>query len=452
MDITITKDEKEKAIQGQVNDCVVKALQDPRTIEAIQKATGGKAPVDPRNKPNYKRWNDGLGAFPASTHAAEGVNHHKARAKAIVSAFLGEEGSEQRERTAGYINDLKLKGSGKFVSPEFHVEAALAKAGLISPYVKGKGFGQWGQVVSKASEVTNVSNLTTVAGTEYDPEIHAFPTRKVHLEDLMASKPCDKSVIDFLQEYGYSGSSSYGAIPGNQVAAVLQVDDPTSPLSLTDSTMRADLVSIKVANMRTKITVASELLDDINDLASYMEMRIETMGQYTMDAEIASGSGTPPHMLGMYVDPLCQTYAWSAGNVGDNQADAVLHGIILAWLAEHEPDSIPMSPLDWGAIVMLKDAIDGYLIPSAHTKDNAKVLWGLDVVPTTGNPEGYCMPGSWSTSAILRDRQASTLNWVRDYGTDRDSNLVRLFFNRRATVQRIRPEGFVAVHFDAPPT
>ena len=457
-DIVITKDEKENAIMKMVDDRIVATLTDRRTIEAIREKTGHD-PRDPRQSDNFQRWNQSLGAFPAGVQRAAANPRHSeaaAMASAIAKAFIGEDGSERRAHTESWLENAKNANSS-MVGPEWEAEPNLVRNGVLVPnMVKVKGGSvvqrgyNWG-AVAKTAEVTTVSDIRLVAGTEYDPEIYGFPFRKVNFEDLLKSKPLDKGSVQFLQEYGYSGSPGYGLIPGNEVSAVAEVDDPASPLSLTDSTVEINNVLVNVSNLRTKITVASELLDDINELTAFLEKRIQADGEYTMSTELASGSGTGAHMLGFYVDPLVQAYAWSSGLAGDTQADAVLHGIILAWLAEHEPDNIPMSPYDWGAIIALKNSIQSYLIPSAHQKDNAKTLWGLPVVPTTANPESYCMPGSWQTSALFRDRQKTTLTWTKFYGTDMDSNLVRLFLNRRAALQKLRPEGFVAVHFDAAP-
>ena len=425
-EITTIKEEQDKQVQGHINDMVAKALQDPKTVENLRKHLGHD-PADPREKANFKRWQDGRTAQPLTIKpiSGGGDSHCVSRAKAIAKAICG----GAKDISECHSDFREFMETSMANSKEINVD----------------------ELISKAADVTVAADLRTVLGTEYDPHIYDFATRKVHVEDIIPSSPCSSGDVKYLRRLGYSGSTTYGTIDGNNAAFVAEVTDPVSPLTLTDCTVRIDAIDCPIRLVRAKITIEDEMLQDIPGLEQYLSNALEVDGQYVFDSEVIVGSVSSPHIKGVMSETLCQSYDWSTGTSGDNMADAVLGGIILAWLAENEPDSIPMSPLDYGAIAKMKDDIQNYLIPSAHVKNTTKQLWGLDLVITTAMPEGYAIPGSWKTSLKIRNRKGTTIQWTRDYGNDRDSNLVRAFLNRRAGLQIMRPEGLCVVHFDNAP-
>lgn len=403
---TVT-DEQENKLRQYIDD---------RVVEALNKSQGQK---DPRQTPNYKRWMAAQGHTPAQILPVASESVSRIRAKSMVSLFLDSPEFKDFSR------------SSQRHSKTFCFEEALKS----SQEAEG--------VKDKAAEVAVVADLREVLATEYDQELYKKPDRVLHIEDLMPHKPCEGSDIKFMQETGYTNNSALKA----------ESTDPSSPTTITNSGVTLAKASTSVKALRTKISIPGELLDDIPELRTYLEQRIEHMGNLTVDTELSSGDNTGQHFYGIYTDTAHQSYLWSDGAAGDNLADAVLGGIIKAWLAEFEPDGIPMNPEDWGAIIKLKGAGSGdYLIPTAHQANTAKMLWGLRVSVTTGNPSGRCAPGSYSKSLMIRDRQMTTLDWTRDYGTDRDGNLQRLFLNRRLGFQKIRPEGICVVTFDGAPS
>lgn len=109
-----------------------------------------------------------------------------------------------------------------------------------------------------------------------------------------------------------------------------------------------------------------------------------------------------------------------------------------------EPDLIVMHPITWSNLRRVKDAYYRFMVAPDPTQDEAKTLWGLDVLTTIKCPQGQALlldNNKWGWAVI---REALLMRVGYDSG-DFTANLQRIVVEERLTTAIARPTAILAV-------
>jgi len=399
INVQITEDEKVRQTKGLIEETV------KRVIDGMEKS--GRVVVDPRQDPAFKAWQDSI-ATPMGGEVKQVAPSRSDDVRSIIRKSLESESFRYWQGIGGKSESLPFR----FQLP-----------------------------VQKTADVTVVANMRDVAGTEYLQQIVEKPLRMEHVRDLLNIVPTSEGAIVFLRQTGFT----------NAAAAVAESVDPDSPSTLPLSRIVNTKITSTVQRIGHYCRIPYELLDDVDGLAAQLESQLIGGLLNAEDGEILRGDGTGENLEGLMVNSSCQTHSWSAGDAGDNQADAILEGIVKIWIAELAPDGIVVTPANAKAIMKLKDSNKQYLFPQ-FGNGMLTSLWGLPVVITTAQAANTVSVGAWRSAAMLRDRQEASIVFSDVVGSYRIQGLRAAIVEERVALVNMRPEAFCKITLDNAPS
>lgn len=224
----------------------------------------------------------------------------------------------------------------------------------------------------------------------------------------------------------------------------------------------ATLTFTKVDAALTKIPVfmpvTDEALEDVAQIQSYLNSRLQLFIRQRMQYQLLLGNGTTPNLNGLVTQATALTVPIAGGNgfpASDNQMDAIYRQItnirITAFL---EPDGIVMDPASWQDISLAKTALGQYYANGPFMDQQRPALWGKSVVNTpamngqqaSGLPNttaaGQALVGCFQEASQLFSKGGLTVeatNSHQDYFT-KGTTVIRA--ERRCVLIVYRPAAF----------
>lgn len=404
--VQITTDERENQVRAKALAKVTGMLQ--------TETRKGNQPKDPRENNLFKKWNDGLKSPCAPAIDEFQRRRDRTGIKAIVAGYL------QSEQFLNFIAQNQ-KSSGAFT-------------------LEGASWG--GLSVTKTASIGDVADLRNVLASQYEQTIVPLPERPLRVVDLLEQQEVEGGAVHFIRETGYT--MNVDAVPENV--------DPSGATASSQSTITYDQVTRNIKVLIHHMKLPLQLLDDVPSLGAELERRMDSGLADEQDAQLLLGDATGANFNGLLTDGGIQTLLWSAGDPGDNMADAVLNSIVLGWLALLPPDGHVMNPSRMAKIFKMKDDLGRYQIPEAHRSAVQPTLWGLPVALTTAMATTTSLTGSFrGGAATYYDRMLSSIYISRENEDDLLKNIVTLVNMLRGNLGVKRPEAFVKLTFDGPP-
>ena len=211
--------------------------------------------------------------------------------------------------------------------------------------------------------------------------------------------------------------------------------------------------TVPVESVSTFIEVSARVLDDTARLQDYIDRRLSQRHGLNVEAQILNGAGAAGKSLtGILQDADIQTFAWSAGTIGDGRADAVLRGVAYAALSEYSPDAIVMHDLTWVDIVSEKGSDDHYMNQGISVQGTQRSLWGLPVSLSPKMTQGVILIGSFGMGATLYEREAPMLTMSNSHADNFARGIIAMMLTERLALTVERPEAFVKVTLDVAPS
>lgn len=304
-------------------------------------------------------------------------------------------------------------------------------------------FNGLGMGHGRASGITDLDDLYLVQGSQFLPQTSALPLRQLHVRDLMNVVQTTAGQIEFVQQTGFTNASATRARRNS---------DPASVTAAPQSDITVDRVSRPIVDIEAHLPYPRIALGDTPAVAAFVESQLTDGLLNVEDTQILYGSGIAPNMKGIMSETNCGTFDWSAGEVGDNKADALMRAILSAMVAQYQVDGVVMHPDDWAAIAMLKDTTDNYLIGGIHLAGQMPTLWGKPVILSVAMNTGEALVGSFRSAATYYLRQDASIQVFDQHSDWAIKGLVAFYATLRGAVITNRPENFVKVTFDAAPT
>lgn len=224
----------------------------------------------------------------------------------------------------------------------------------------------------------------------------------------------------------------------------------------TDFTLETE--SIKT--IATSVDVARQALDDVNQLRAFIDNQLTFEMAYTEEYNVLYGNGGSGQLHGILTDPDRQIYNWSDGkvqavggvNIPDNKIDALRRALTLVQLARYPADGVVMHPREWEDFELMKGSDGHYIWLQLPDGNGGSRFFQYPVVVTDAIAQGTALTGAFRLGTTLWDRELANVRASDQHGDNFKKNLVSLLAEERLAQTIYRPEAFVEVVYDGPPT
>jgi len=203
-----------------------------------------------------------------------------------------------------------------------------------------------------------------------------------------------------------------------------------------------------VEKIGTYIKISNESLEDWPFVISEIRNELIGMLRRQLEAEVFSGSGATPHLVGLdtvavaYSDTDLDDYV-----TAPTTADAV-RAAINQILGDNftQVTGIILHPSDVAKMQLDKDGNNNYLFPTFFTQDGMRIH-GVPVVESTLIGSGYVMVGDFSKVTVYFRRNMDIRIWDQD-STDPEYDLKTITGSLRATI-KFPTTAYAGVVYDA---
>jgi HK97 family phage major capsid protein len=242
------------------------------------------------------------------------------------------------------------------------------------------------EIEGKALLSTTGAGADTAGGAlitpDYQPGIVDLLFQRLTVAQLMAQGNTGSNLVRYMQE----------TLATNAAAGVLEgADKPESSLEF-------NTVDASVKKIATFLPVTDEMLEDVPQLASYINSRLTLFVQMEEERQLLYGTGGAAlDGLFSFIPAANKGLRKAGANVTD--ADHVFRAISRVREGFLEPDGIVIHPNDWEGIVLQKDANLQYYGGGPFQSEAGPTLWGLRAVVTSAVTEGAPIIGAFGTAA-----------------------------------------------------
>jgi HK97 family phage major capsid protein len=215
--------------------------------------------------------------------------------------------------------------------------------------------------------------------------------------DLLMQGTTNSNTVRYLLETTNTNAAAAvdeGAAKPESAITFTQVDEP-------------------VRKVATFLPVSDEMLEDMAQIRSYLDNRLQLFVVKAEEAQLLNGSGTAPNIRGLLNRTGIQTATRAAlGTSAGNGAGASVLGDVFFQAITNirlnalvEPDGIIVHPSNWLAMRLAKDTAGQYLGGGpmigayGNTVQASNVYWGLPVVVTTAIAANTALVGAFGSMA-----------------------------------------------------
>lgn len=214
-----------------------------------------------------------------------------------------------------------------------------------------------------------------------------------------------------------------------------------------------------VRKVATFLPVSDEMLEDMAQIRSYLDNRLQLFVVKAEESQLLNGSGTAPNIRGILNRTGIQTGTRAAlGTAAGNGAGASVLGDVFFQAITNirlnalvEPDGIVVHPSNWLAMRLAKDSAGQYLGggPMIGAYGNniqaSNVYWGLPVVVTTAIAANTALVGAFGSMAQVFYRNSLVVEASNGYQDFFQRNLTAIRAEQRLALAVYRPQAFHAI-------
>ncbi len=286
------------------------------------------------------------------------------------------------------------------------------------------------RVFSATTEsLTSITKLPGVPGI--------LDQQPLRIAQLMAQGTTDGLTIRYIQEDAFTNAATAVAEGATKPAATLDVSE-------VDATVRKIAVYVKTTE---------EMVDDFQQMQSYINARLGYMVQALEDQHLLSGTGLNNQIKGVLNFSGVQTVSAAAYTT---TADAILAAITYVRGGNGagflEPDAIVIHPLDYLNLKLTKDGNQQYHGGGPFfgqygvgQYSNVGSIWGLPAVITTSMSRGTILTGAFRIASQIFRRMGLTIESTNTDQDDFINNLMTVRAEERLALACYKPKGFCTV-------
>lgn len=280
----------------------------------------------------------------------------------------------------------------------------------------------------KATITSDTSDSAGAAGDLVNPTrlqgIVAPPDRRMTVRDLITPGRMDGNALEYVKETGFT----------NNAAPVAETEKKPQ------SDIKFDLVSTTAKVIAHYAKASRQILDDVSQLASYIDGRLRYGLAYKEEAQLLNGDGTGQNLLGIV--PQASAFAAPITLTSPTSIDVLRLAMLQAALAELPATGHVLNPIDWAWIETLKDGEGRYIIGNPQG-NIAPSLWGLPVVTTQAMAVDKYLTGAFRMGAQVFDRWLARVEIATENEDDFVKNLLTMLCEERLALAVYRPEAFI---------
>lgn len=362
---------------------------------------------------------------------------------AINSAVLA--ANALKDRLDRARSDQRMTSQIDSLTSPMRVASSTIRGGSLGAQIVASDMYRWlretrktraGVWTSPASELFGV-NISGAAITgdpasggdlvipDFRPGIVSTPLRPTRIADLLAPGTTDSNTVTYMEEVAYA------------IAAAAVAEGGLKP----ESTLVFDAKSEPVRKIAHWIPVSEEMLDDVGQLQSYLDVRLRAGVDVTVDDQLLNGDGTAPNLSGILdrvglgapiarVDP-------------QTNADVIAAQISALETATSVPATgIVLHPAQWASILLTKDTTGQYIGAGPFASPGTPTLWGLPVAVTSVIAAGTALVGAFRTAAQMFDHGQLRVEASNSHADFFIRNLVAIRAERRLALAVYRPAAF----------
>jgi len=230
--------------------------------------------------------------------------------------------------------------------------------------------------------------------------------RRTFIEDLFNSgkvSPNNHGVIRYVDQSSRTNSAAAIAEGGAFAESALAWTEKQIPIE-------------KVGHY---IKISREMMDDVDFVTSQINNELLRDTQLKVDADLLSGSGVSPILIGL----ATSADAWAVGDYATTVTDASYYDLLAVISAQimtgtsFMPNGVLMNPLDAVKMKLKKDALNNYVIPTfVIPMANGDIsVDGMRVVVNSGVTAGTMYVGDFSRGTVY---SSDELQLETGYATD----------------------------------
>jgi HK97 family phage major capsid protein len=279
------------------------------------------------------------------------------------------------------------------------------------------------------------------------PEITTEARQQLTVRDLLTATPTTFQIVDFVK-----------------VNTPMAIASPVAEAAAkAENAVTFTTVSERVKTLATWIPASRQVLDDMSELAAFINSSLTYYLNQAEELELLSGDGTGEHLHGLIPQATAFSTSLLHAAQGWNKIDMIGRAIQQITAAkEMAPSFVTLHPTDWWDIRLTKDGFGRYVLgdPQQGSFTNTgfgvssptQNLFGLNVVPTVNITQGSFMVGSGSpVAAEIRDRLETVVEVSTEHQDFFTKNLVAVRAEKRLCLVVRRPASYVTGTFTTSP-
>jgi HK97 family phage major capsid protein len=199
-------------------------------------------------------------------------------------------------------------------------------------------------------------------------------------------------------------------------------------------------VTETVKKIATYVKASTEVMSDLPQLRSIIDIRLRYMLALREEAQLLMGSGVGNNLNGIFTQ--ASAFVVPTGSTAPTTPiDKLRLALLQSELAEYPADGIVLNPIDWTNIEILKDTQGRYLIGNPQGT-LAPTLWNRPVVSTQSMTQNQFLVGAFGMGAQIFDREDANVVIATENEQDFVENLVTILIEERLALAVYRTEAF----------
>ncbi len=303
---------------------------------------------------------------------------------------------------------------------------------------KGIGKGTWStgavELPMFGSKTTVTETASPVAFTDNRAGIDPIRLQRLTVADLIPQGSTTSNAVVTIQELA------------NTNAAAAVAEGAAKP----ESAITFQTVNEPVVKIATFLPVSDEMLEDVDQIRSYLDARLSLFVRIKEEQQLLSGTGTAPELSGIMDRAIASGSALSLDT--DRSTDAIFQAMTAIRTTSFlDPDAMVIHPTDWASIRLLKDTNGQYYGggPFTGAYGNGGIaqdsLWGLKVVVTTAMTQGTALVGAFAQGAFIWRRSGLTVEASNSHQDFFQKNLTAVRAEERLALGVLRPAAFYKI-------
>ena len=296
--------------------------------------------------------------------------------------------------------------------------------GAIEDFKKGRSRATSFEV--KADMTTGADFTGEVIAATRVPGIKFDPSNEVHVRSIVPVGTTTSDTIRFVKESAYTD----GNAATSEGSALGQTD-----FNLTASTANVELIG-------TYLRLSKQMLDDTEQLTSYISARVPSKLMAVEDDQLLGGNGVAPNLEGLRNSAT----AWSntdsgfaAGVISNPQnIDVLITALNQIAKFNYTSDGILMHPTDFHKILALKDGDNRYLKDQVY-QGLQPTFMGVPFRLSTAMAEGEFIVGNFSQAAQIWQRDNVSVEFFEQDSDNVQKNFITVRVQERLAMTTYLP-------------